>query len=108
MGVVIIANSLTIGVEQTYRMTAEQDIIKLCQRLEYIFLLLYSIELALRFFAHGLGCLASAWVRFDLILVVLGITMTFVVEPLMKSGLTGSGDAARAFGLVMLLRIFKE
>ena len=118
MGLVIIANSFTIGVEQTFRIgntkfrywdQTDEYIVGICHWLEYFFLFAYTTELAMRCFAHGMACLSSRWVQFDAVLVTFGLVTTFIVEPMMemskKSGLVDSNDAARMLGPVMVLRI---
>tara|TARA_A100001015_G_scaffold310408_1_gene411742 strand:- start:1354 stop:1581 length:228 start_codon:yes stop_codon:yes gene_type:complete len=56
------------------------DVLDVCNTLEVVFLFVYSIELGMRFFAHGLSCLQSSWVRFDFLLVMLGLMTTLVMR----------------------------
>ena len=64
VGVVILLNSITIGVEAqlivTNNMTPEYEAYFFM--LETFFLIVYSIELSLRFYAYGVACLKSGWV----------------------------------------------
>jgi len=80
MGIVIVANSATIGLEMSFRLekwdTAAIDVF------EHVFLGIYTVELVLRFYAHRLECLESAWTRFDLLLVVMGIVTNLFLFPL--------------------------
>ena len=107
IGVVIIANSATIGVEQTFRLLNNRPVLDMCQYLEYTFLFIYTVELGLRFYASGLACLHSAWVKFDFILVMLGLVTTFIVEPIVKYSATAGENAGSILGPVMVLRVLR-
>jgi voltage-gated sodium channel len=109
IGLVIVANSITIGVEQTYRMAGDKEVLDQCKVLEMVYLFVYTVELSMRFFAHGRACLKSAWVQFDAVLVGLGILTTFVIEPMLEEtkGTAGGNDAAKLLGPVMVLRVLR-
>ena len=42
-------NSVTIGVEKTYRIRGDQAVLDLCRALENVFLFIYTVELLMRF-----------------------------------------------------------
>ena len=110
IGMVIVANSITIGVEQTYRMQGNEEVLQQCKFLEMIYIIVYTVELLMRFFAHGRACLSSAWVRFDFVLVTLGLFTTLVVEPMIERSSDTDGepsDAAKLLGPVMVLRVLR-
>merc|ERR1719421_2778035 len=73
--------------------------------LEWVFLVIYSTELGLRFFAHGRHCLKSGRVCFDLFLVATSLISMAIVEPLLRNS-TDEGSAA-ALGSLMVLRMFR-
>lgn len=83
IGAVIALNAITIGIEQSIRVQGHDTRgIKLA---ENVFLLVYIVELGLRFFAAGLNAVkADRWVRFDLFLVILGVTTDWILEPALK------------------------
>lgn len=63
MSVVIVLNSIQIGVEA--QLTAKGEIdpwITLFWYFETIFLTIYTIEIAMRFYAYGMKCLNNGWV----------------------------------------------
>lgn len=70
MGMVILANTISIGFEQTSRIKGDSlhayDILEMC------FLIVYTCEIGMHFFAFGCKCLRDHWVKFDLVMVVIG------------------------------------
>jgi len=68
IGLTIVANSLTIGLEQAL---IEPNPVLLT--LEDVFLSIYVLELLLRLFASGFSAFLDHWVKFDTLLVVIGI-----------------------------------
>jgi len=73
MGVIIILNSATIGIETSYTVRGD-DIPMALVVVEYVFLFLYVVELGLRFHAVGVKeAMSSNWVKFDTVLVVSGL-----------------------------------
>ena len=88
MGVVIVINSATIGMEADWSVK-ERDTFwtdwanqGAFGYLEYVFLVIYSAELALRFVVYGTACLKNAWVFFDAVLVAASV-VALILEPLM-------------------------
>jgi len=78
MGIVIIANALFIGLNLDAEVFGADRLFGIdatvYANLEYVFLFIYALELFLRFFAVGIRCLKSGWVRFDCFLVVISST----------------------------------
>merc|ERR1719414_2258471 len=48
--------------------------------MEYVFLLIYTVELSLRIFVVGTRCLHDHWVKFDFLLVCIGYVGIFIQE----------------------------
>jgi voltage-gated sodium channel len=103
IGLVICANSITVGMQSTYEINGWSTTPFMV--IEWIFLVIYSTELGLRFFAHGKDCLKSGWVCFDLFLVSTSLISMAIVEPILKNS-TDEGSAA-ALGSLMVLRMFR-
>jgi len=113
LGVVIVLNSAMIGVEMTLvegearnatilQPTPETLPFMVC---ENIFLLIYCVEIFLRIFACRWDAFASGWVRFDALLVFVGISGTWILPVVTLLFLpTGGGSAA---SVPMVLRVFR-
>eukprot|EP00929_Paragymnodinium_shiwhaense_P002739 TRINITY_DN10301_c0_g5_i1.p1 TRINITY_DN10301_c0_g5~~TRINITY_DN10301_c0_g5_i1.p1 ORF type:complete len:728 (+),score=104.32 TRINITY_DN10301_c0_g5_i1:95-2278(+) len=106
----ILANTVLVGVEQSYdlqdRYPNEMFVV------ESTFLVVYLLELVLRFRAFGfLNCLKDNWVKMDILLVVTGMTFTWILTPSVVKGLSPSGAnvsvlrTARALRLARMLRL---
>lgn len=94
VGVVILCNAVTIGIEQSLELNGTDTLP--IQVIETLFLAVYIFELILRAFGFGLGkCLKDAWVRFDMFLVFLGLITTIM---------SIAGQSADALGPLMVLR----
>jgi hypothetical protein len=105
IGAVIVLNSLVIGLESQSEIYGHDT--TTYQRLEHFFLFIYTVELALRFYSYGSACLRNSWVKFDFILVSLGLFSTYVIEPfLYYSGLGATSDEDYV-GMLLVLRIFR-
>jgi len=102
MGVVILLNSISIGVETSH--TVHGDDVPLSMiAIEYLFLFIYVVELSLRFHAVGVKeSLVSNWVKFDTVLVVAG-----VVSSLLTMFSTGGRATEVMPGNVTLLRLLR-
>ena len=88
IGLVIVANSITIGIETN--MKAQGKTAKIFETVEVVFMVIYTTELVCRFFAHHLHCLRSGWVQFDLLLVSMSI-ITAIVDSV-TDGLEGADE----------------
>jgi len=96
IGVVIVTNSILIGVEQTFKLQGQDT--TLFKSLESVFISIYIVELAMRFFAFRWQCLHDNWVKFDLLLVTFGVITTWILTPLFGS------EVVDTLGPVMVLR----
>jgi len=97
IGLVIVANSVTIGCELTRELEGQPT--HMLEWFESLWLVIYVIELLLRFFGWGVSVWKNPWVRFDTVLVIVGIINTWV----MKAVRSGSKDWA----FLMVLRLMR-
>eukprot|EP00927_Polykrikos_kofoidii_P085056 TRINITY_DN9142_c0_g1_i1.p1 TRINITY_DN9142_c0_g1~~TRINITY_DN9142_c0_g1_i1.p1 ORF type:complete len:691 (-),score=117.01 TRINITY_DN9142_c0_g1_i1:43-1923(-) len=96
MALVIVTNSVFIGIEQSFRAHRKRS--HFLDGAEHIFLSVYLMELMLRMFVHGVGCFKDCWVCFDALLVGIGTISSWIVMPIIGD------ESARQFGLLMVLR----
>mmetsp|Transcript_66738 Transcript_66738/g.118061 ORF Transcript_66738/g.118061 Transcript_66738/m.118061 type:complete len:575 (+) Transcript_66738:128-1852(+) len=95
IGCVIVCNSATIGLEPSMASTAAGK--TFTQILENLFLVIYILEFGLRLYAFGKDCLKDNWVKFDVFLIVIGVSTSWVLEPAL--------GGTSAFGPLMVLRM---
>ena len=69
VGIVILINSVLIGLQITAELEGTDEYRTLFDIVEYFFVAFYTLELGLRLFAMGLTCFRSGWVKFDAFLV---------------------------------------
>ena len=81
IGVIIVVNSATIGMQISYELEGRDT--SIFQYLEYFYVIIYSSELALRFFASRMACFQSGWVQFDAFLVGISY-FSLIVEPMIR------------------------
>lgn len=98
IGACICLNAFTIGVESTYTVK-DQAAPEWVQLVEYAFLAVYSMELAMRVYVHRLNAFTS-WVKFDAFLVVCG-----ALDVIVKLVVTESPEALANIMLVRMLRL---
>jgi voltage-gated sodium channel len=120
MAMVIIANSLTVGLELQWELEGKDY--SMFSRMEHIFLAVFVLELILRAIAGGLRTWRNEWFRFDLFLVSVGMVSSWLVEPVLRVvGDTSSNSAAldgvsglivlrvlRLLRLARALRVFRQ
>jgi hypothetical protein len=101
---VIVLNSITIGLQ------SESELLGLrpwfFAMTENLFLVIYCGELGMRFYAQRLHCLQNGWVRFDLLLVGMGVLSSWVVDPIVAS-LGNDSDVKETLGPLMVLRVLR-
>jgi voltage-gated sodium channel len=101
IGLVIAANSIVIGLE-----TDDPSYSWLWRNLEDVFLLIFLVELVMKFCAYGLGGFFNSsspdvgWNIFDFIIVTLGAT-----DRILSHVSANNGSGARFF--VLLMRVFR-
>lgn len=101
MGLVVVANSVTIGMEQAYRLNG--DVPVEFAFAEVVFMAVYIGELGMRFFAYGVSALRDNWVKFDLGLVSVAIIADWII-PLSTSSLE-AGHSGQEVTMVLILRM---
>jgi len=92
---VILANAITIGVEISMELESQDT--SVLQQLEHVWLSIYVIELFSRIFALGFQVFRDNWVKFDALLVGIGIFDSFLAEVLI------GGDV----GVLMVVRMMR-
>eukprot|EP00929_Paragymnodinium_shiwhaense_P084573 TRINITY_DN45226_c0_g1_i1.p1 TRINITY_DN45226_c0_g1~~TRINITY_DN45226_c0_g1_i1.p1 ORF type:complete len:484 (+),score=100.64 TRINITY_DN45226_c0_g1_i1:266-1717(+) len=104
IGLIIIVNSVIIGVEQSFRIH-EMDTMPF-QVLEIGFLTFYVLELVFRLVSARCSCLRDHWVQFDTILVTFGVidAVVAVSHPETASQVLGDFGVLRVARLVRLMR----
>ncbi|CAK0898308.1 unnamed protein product [Prorocentrum cordatum] len=105
MGLIIMLNAITIGVETSIARDGSVIPVGL-HVLEYTFLLIYCVELATRLYVSGMmGALSNNWVKFDAVMVVTGTLNLFLTLT------TVGGDAASSVvdnaNMLKMLRLFR-
>lgn len=98
ISIVILCNSISIGAEITYQL--ENKDTRMFERLEHLYLAVYTAELALRWYVSGRHCLKSWWVRFDLFMVAGGVASLWIIMPLL-------GKLPPGFGPMMVFRMMR-
>eukprot|EP00746_Dinoflagellata_sp_MGD_P143925 gnl/MRDRNA2_/MRDRNA2_76683_c0_seq1.p1 gnl/MRDRNA2_/MRDRNA2_76683_c0~~gnl/MRDRNA2_/MRDRNA2_76683_c0_seq1.p1 ORF type:complete len:539 (+),score=72.59 gnl/MRDRNA2_/MRDRNA2_76683_c0_seq1:133-1749(+) len=111
IGIVILINSITIGivsqweVENMRNPPEEQRDLTAFEALEHVYLVIYTGELSMRFFAFGLHCLTSNWVKFDLVLVSLSAISSWIVGPVIAA--QEDGASMEALAPLLVLRVMR-
>lgn len=113
MGLVILVNCASIGIEQT--LVLEGRSIASVEILEHFFLCAYLIEFLMHMVNEPEELLTSRWLQFDFILVVMGIVTSWFLTPMLGT-LDGLGPLMvlrmvrllRLARMVRLLNQFKE
>jgi len=110
VGMVILANSITIGIDQSYKLQKEEA--PLIKTLDQMFLCFYIWELGIRFFGGGLRILSDNSIKFDVCLVSFCIVETWLLDaskfedvaPLIVLRMARLARMVRALRLVALCR----
>mmetsp|Transcript_68220 Transcript_68220/g.134806 ORF Transcript_68220/g.134806 Transcript_68220/m.134806 type:complete len:526 (-) Transcript_68220:223-1800(-) len=100
---VIIANSICIGFETSWELKDKNT--SAFEVLEHIFLVIYIIELSLRFIAHGKACFHMEWVLFDMVFVAVGVLSLYIIAPIANS--QGNSDAKDGLAGLLVLRMLR-
>jgi len=85
MGVVIVANSVVIGLETQLRMDSEGEEPPQLFWIESFFLVCFVSELIVRWLSDGSKNLSSGWFWFDSSLVVTGVIYTWIINPILAA-----------------------
>jgi hypothetical protein len=97
VSLVIITNAVTIGVDMSLALEGEHS--NVFSSMEHFYLTIYTIELLMCFFVHGYFCLQDNWVKFDFVLVAVGVVDTWILP-----AAAADGDQ---LGLLLMLRIMR-
>jgi Ca2+-binding EF-hand superfamily protein len=103
MGIVIVFNSVTIGLEAD--MTVKGQDTTLFGYLEYVFLVLYGGELGLRFIVLGIKCLTNPWVQFDAVLVAASVLEALILPPVVF--FLGVDTENSPLGMLMVFKVLR-
>lgn len=98
IGLVILVNAMSIGVEQ--QLALEERSTMGIRIMENCFLVIYIVELLMRFVGHSWSILHDRWVRLDITIVLLGILNSWILEPIMN-------EAPNEMSPLMLLRALR-
>ncbi len=90
--ILIIANAVVLALETSA--TIRQQFGPLLDSIDRLFVFAFSIEVALRLIAHGIGHLRNGWYLFDLIVVLLSLSPD-----------TGSLSVLRAMRVLRIMRL---
>jgi len=85
LGLLIISNSVLIGVETQLRLEDESGPPPYLFWIESFFLVCFVSELCVHWLADGTDNLSSGWFWFDLVLVATGIVYTWIVDPILAA-----------------------
>ncbi|CAK0908398.1 unnamed protein product [Prorocentrum cordatum] len=105
---VIVASSICVGVEIQCDLEGSVDCSRTTGDLEHFFLVVFVLELLIRFLAEGPRVFKNAWVQFDTILVATGVISTWVIEPIVMS--TKGDDRTAFLGIIsqmVVLRVLR-
>lgn len=100
----IALNAVVIGIELSMQLEGQD--VEAFRVIDSLFLVSYIIEISMRFFAFGfMASMRLSAVQFDALLILLGASCAWVLEPI--AGDSGTGTSADALGPVMVLRMFR-
>ena len=68
----------------------------------HVFLVIYLLEIAVRFWAVGLRCLKDPWVGIVCVLVAGGVFLSWVISPIV-----GDVEEVRAFMPLRIMRLLR-
>mmetsp|Transcript_105101 Transcript_105101/g.208929 ORF Transcript_105101/g.208929 Transcript_105101/m.208929 type:complete len:578 (-) Transcript_105101:82-1815(-) len=111
MGIVIAVNSIMIGFQSDFSIDheANRQALDVFEMLDYIFLGIYVLELAFRFIGHGRRILEDPWIKFDVVLVTMGLVgafMSFILAVLENQGEAQSvREHIESWTLLRILRL---
>eukprot|EP00930_Biecheleria_cincta_P028971 TRINITY_DN20164_c0_g1_i1.p1 TRINITY_DN20164_c0_g1~~TRINITY_DN20164_c0_g1_i1.p1 ORF type:complete len:564 (-),score=86.41 TRINITY_DN20164_c0_g1_i1:21-1481(-) len=108
MGVVILANSVLIGIESNFDLQGRD--LTIFEFLGHLFLAIYFVELGLRWFALRMECFRSAWIKFDMVLVFLVVLTSWVMAPIVaivRLAVGQADDPSGALEFLMVLKILR-
>jgi len=108
-GGIIIINAIFIGFETDYNRPEDDDGFVLTSWffMESTFLVIFTMELLLRFHADGLSLLCDFWGIFDLLIVLLGVVDTWLLPACFAGSSLSEVGRLSMFRLLRLVRIVR-
>jgi len=108
MGLVIISNSVIVGLE--IQLDIEGKDVSVIKSTEHFFLVVFLLETVFRVLAKGAkNAWKSAWFRFDIVLVFIGLCSSWIVEPILSNVMRSSSadGVLDVVSQVLVLRILR-
>eukprot|EP00811_Abedinium_folium_P005102 NODE_1469_length_2465_cov_10.558597.p1 GENE.NODE_1469_length_2465_cov_10.558597~~NODE_1469_length_2465_cov_10.558597.p1 ORF type:complete len:698 (+),score=183.72 NODE_1469_length_2465_cov_10.558597:39-2096(+) len=106
MGVVILVNAVLLGIDSELDMRNASP--PWLDSLEHVFLVIYIIEISIKLLDRGIQeCMQKGWFIFDLVLVALGVSYTWVVKPITVHAIGASESDGEIFQRVIALRLLR-
>lgn len=115
MGILIVVNAINVGwaIDQELRnhnLPREEQVSETTKAIEHTLLAVFTMELLLRIFAHGVICLKSAWNALDFVLIILAygeIITKFLIRDVDDGGVLKQILVLRMFRILRLARAFR-
>merc|ERR1739848_499755 len=85
----------------------DSGIYAMSANLEHVFLLIYIFEMCLHLIARGRACLRNAWVKFDFVLIIMGVFGSWIAGPALGGGQSEVIANVMLFRTVRLLRFVR-
>lgn len=105
MGLVILANCLTIGLEIEATASGGSPPLAL-EVLEHVFLTTYVVELTIRILSDWRHCWKTAWFQLDFVLVLLGVLSIWMLKPV-AGATVGILDKVLVIRILRLIRLVR-
>jgi voltage-gated sodium channel len=107
MGVVIIANSIIVGLEIQWDLQGRDNRTNITRQLEHLFLAVFVVELIIRALADGPKALRCTWFKFDALLVSIGVVSSWIVAPIMGQVNSDGNAFLDVLSQLLILRILR-
>jgi hypothetical protein len=111
MSVAIFLNSVCIGFEIELELReGTGEALYWLSLSEHLFLVIYVTEISMVLFSQGRKSLKNNWIRFDAVLVLIGVTTTWVVLPIinaMQGQKQQGGSMMSLFDQILILRLLR-
>ncbi|CAK0796268.1 unnamed protein product [Prorocentrum cordatum] len=109
MGLLIILNTVSVGVEIQSSLDGDTAVQGVLDILENILLLGFLVELVIRMMANGWDCWSNLWFLTDFVLVFVGVIAAWVVKPALhiSSNSVEELDLIQQLLVVRILRLIR-
>jgi len=105
IGLIICANLMCVGIAIQQDLDNQDS--TAVNILDHVFLVIYVLELVLRFLADGRKCFNSPWVVFDMVLVCLGVSISWIIIPISEAVPGNNATGLAAAKKVLILRFLR-